>query len=344
MPITAHFIPSRAPLVLFSAVVVSILMVAGCVSPDSKPAGIAVPGDLRAIIVVGHRGAAGLAPENTLAAFTTALDMGVDGLEMDVLFSADGEVVVHHDFILNPATTRDRDGRWLAETDRRPVRELTLAELKTYDVGRLNPNSRYAYRYPDQHPEDNERIPTLKEVAGLLKSRKDTEAELWIEIKTNPEKPELTPAPETIVEAVAALVKEQDLLDRVRFLAFDWQVLVHSLEHHPQIPVVFLSYAGRNLDNLKAGRPGASEWLAGVDVDDFNGSVPRAIRSLGGRLWGPDFRSLTADQVREAHQLGIRVFPWTPDNAADMRRLLEMEVDGIITNRPDRLSRLLRNG
>jgi glycerophosphoryl diester phosphodiesterase len=294
------------------------------------------------MIVVAHRGAAGLAPENTLAAFAAALDMGVDGLEMDVLVSADGEVVVHHDFTLNPATTRDRNGRWLSESERRPIRGLTLAELRTYDVGRLNPSSRYARRYPDQHPEDGERIPTLREVARLLNSRKDTVTALWIEIKTTPEKPELTPAPEMVVEAVVELLKEEGLLDQARILAFDWRALVYSLKHHPQLPVVFLSYSGQSLDNLKVGRPGASEWLAGVDIDDFNGSVSRAIRCLGGRIWGPHFGSLTADQVREAHQLGIRVFPWTPDDVADMRRLLEMGVDGIITNRPDRLRPVLK--
>jgi glycerophosphoryl diester phosphodiesterase len=193
-----------------------------------------------------------------------------------------------------------------------------------------------------ERPVDGEQIPTLGEVLQLVKSRTDTGTALWIEIKTTPENPGLTPAPQTVVEAVVARVKEQGLLNRVRFLAFDWQVLVYSLEQHPRIPTVFLSYAGRNLDNLKAGRPGASEWLAGADIDDFNGSVPRAVRFLGGRIWGPHFKSLTADQVREAHRLGIRVFPWTPDEAADMRELLEMGVDGIITNRPDRLNLVLK--
>jgi len=342
MPIAAYFRPRPMTRLLPYAMAILVLLVAGCVSPGIETAGDGFPEDAGDIIVVGHRGAAGLAPENTRAAFGTALDLGVDGLEMDALLSADGQVVVHHDYTLNPATTRDRDRRWLSESDRRPIRELTLAELKTYDVGRLDPSSRYARRYPDQRPADGERIPTLEEVLQLVTSRTDTGTALWIEIKTTPENPELTPAPETVVEAVVGQVEEQGLLNRTRRPAFDWQVQDYSLDHHPRIPVVFLSYAGRNLDNLKAGRPGASEWLAGADIDDFNGSVPRAIRSLGGRIWGPHFKSLTAEQVREAHQLGIRVFPWTVDEAADMRRLIAMGVDGIITNRPDRLNLVLK--
>ena len=86
--------------------------------------------------VIGHRGAAGLAPENTLAAFRKALDLGVDALEMDVLITAAGEVVVHHDFALKPETTRTPDGKWIKDSSAPLIKDLTLAEIKTYDVGR----------------------------------------------------------------------------------------------------------------------------------------------------------------------------------------------------------------
>jgi glycerophosphoryl diester phosphodiesterase len=309
--------------------------VTGCRQVRKDPMTQTSTQEKKKMVFVGHRGAAGLAPENTLASFKKALEFGVDGLEMDVLISADGEVMVHHDFTLKPEITRTVHGQWLLEKDRKPIKDMTLSELKTYDVGRLKTSTIYARRYPDQKPADGERIPTFLEVIGLLKSRKDTLTSLWVEIKTSPEKPELTPEPGQVVEAVAAVLKSEGFLMRSRILSFDWRALVYCLKHHPEIPVIFLSYSSPTLDNVKSGRPGPSPWTAGIDVDDFMGSVPKAIHHLGGKLWGPQFRSLTADELAEAHGLGIQVFPWVVDDKDDMDILIRMGVDGIITNRPD---------
>jgi glycerophosphoryl diester phosphodiesterase len=90
------------------------------------------------VYMIGHRGAAGLAPENTLAAFARACAMGVDAVELDVLLTSDRRVVVHHDFRLKPEITRTADGEWLNHSARYAIKELRLAELKTFDVGRLN--------------------------------------------------------------------------------------------------------------------------------------------------------------------------------------------------------------
>ncbi len=287
------------------------------------------------MVLVGHRGAAGLAPENTLAAFRKAMEFRVDGLELDVFVSADGEVVVHHDFMLKPEITRTIDGHWLSDQDRKAIKDLTLDQLKSYDVGRLKTSTVYARRYPHQQPVDGERIPILREVIGLLKERNDTQTGLWVEIKTSPETPELTPGPDQVVEAVIAVLKSESVLNRSRILSFDWRPLLYCQKRYPEVPLVFLSYSGTNLDNIKPGHPGPSPWTAGIDVDDFGGSIPRAIHHLGGRNWGPHFRSLRADAVAEAHRLGIKVFPWTPDDKDDMDRLVRLGVNGIITNRPD---------
>src|SRR5688572_214117 len=102
-------------------------------------AGCAAPG----LDVQGHRGARGLAPENTLPAFEKALALGVTTLELDVGVTRDGVVVVGHDPTINPDIARGPDGQWLAA--RGPaIRELTFAELQRYDVGRLKPGSNYA--------------------------------------------------------------------------------------------------------------------------------------------------------------------------------------------------------
>ena len=81
--------------------------------------------------------------------------------------------------------------------------------------------------------------------------------------------------------------------------------------------------------------------MAGIDVDEFEGSIPRAVKAAGGRYWAPHYKYITADHLEEAHQLGLQVFVWTPDSRSDMQRLIKMGVDGIITNRPDILKGIL---
>ena len=107
--------------------------------------------------IQGHRGARGLAPENTLPAFARALSLGVTTLELDCAVTKDGVVVVSHDPALNPDITRGPDGKWL-ETTSPAIWSLTYAELQRYDVGRVNPASAYAKRWPEQRPVDGTRI------------------------------------------------------------------------------------------------------------------------------------------------------------------------------------------
>ena len=318
--------------ILFIPVV--LLMASSCFTAKKSSPPINVEQPSQKIDIIGHRGAAGLAPENTLSAFQRACEIGVDAVELDVLLTVDNKIAVHHDYSLKPEITRTPQGEWL----NRPgptIKELTLAQLKTYDVGRLNPGTRYSRRYPEQQPVDGERIPTLGEVISLLKSKCDPATHLWVEIKTNPEKPDLTPAPETVADALVTLLRLQNFTGRVRILSFDWRALVHIQKLEPEIPTVYLSLEGRSLNNIKAGRPGASPWMAGFDIDDFNGSIPQAVKAAAGRYWAPFYKHLTYDLLNEAHALGIQVFVWTPDKRSDMVRLIEMGVDGIITNRPD---------
>ena len=290
--------------------------------------------------VIGHRGAAGLFPENTLAAFAKALALGVDAIEMDVLLTAGGRLAVHHDPRLKPETTRGPDGRWLREKGPAIV-TLGLGELKTYDVGRLDPGTRYAGRYPDQRPADGEAIPTLDEVLALVAAEGDGRVQLYIEIKGSPLEPDLTASPEAVTDAVVRMVREAGVAGRTVLLAFDWRALVHARKTAPDIRTSFLSARFRRFDTVRAGHPGPSPWLGGFDVDDFDGSLPRAVHAAGGHVWSPHYRQATAAGVAEAHGLGLGVVVWTVDDSADMRRLIDMGVDGITTNRPDILMKAL---
>ena len=293
------------------------------------------------IYVIGHRGAAGLAPENTLAAFDKACEIGVNAVELDVLLTKDSQIVVHHDYALKPEVTRTPDGKWL-QGNGPAINTITLDDLKTYDVGRLKSGTRYAQRYPEQEPADGERIPTLDEVIELMKKNCSPATEMWVEIKTNPEKPALTPAPETVADAVVRVLRKQGFAGRARILSFDWRVLSHVQKTTPDIPSVYLSLIGVRLNNIKPGQSGASPWMAGLDIDDFSGSIPRAVRAAGGRYWASYYKDLSYRRMQEAHELGIQVFAWTPDSRSQMQLLIDKQVDGIITNRPDILKGLVQ--
>ncbi len=292
-------------------------------------------------IAVGHRGAAGLAPENTLAAFTRALELGVDAIELDVQLSADGKVVVHHDFFLNGNIARTSSGRWVNDREALPIKELTVSQLKSYDVGRLKPNTNYSKRYPNQMAADGQCIPTLSEVIGLLKGHPDKKTWLWIEIKTSPEESASANPPELLADAVLKILEKEGIVQRTRVLSFDWRPLVHLQKVAPAIPTIYLSRMGFRLNNIKPGQPGISPWTAGFDVDDYNGSIPRTVKAAGGACWSPYYKELTIDSLKEAHKLGLSVSVWTVDKKSDMVRLMEMGVDAITTNRPDILISVL---
>ncbi|MEW5908383.1 MAG: glycerophosphodiester phosphodiesterase family protein [Thermodesulfobacteriota bacterium] len=295
------------------------------------------------MLIIGHRGAAGLAPENTLSSFQKACDLGVDAVELDVLLSSDGEVVVYHDYTLKPEITRTPDGKWLDETVPRTVYKLTLSELKAFDIGRVNPLSPYSKHYPRQHPADGEQIPTLREVIQLICNQPYLKAELWIEIKTSPEKPDLTPSPEKVVEAVYRILDQEKALSKARLLSFDWRGLLYCRNRHPEIPLIFLSHNSVTLGTISSSRPALFSGRSGIDRYGVCGSIPQAIHHSGGTAWGPHFSSMTSQDIAEAHRLGIKVYVWSPDDPSDMECLLGMNVDGIITNRPDILKNILES-
>jgi glycerophosphoryl diester phosphodiesterase len=294
----------------------------------------------RSVEIIGHRGAAGLAPENTLPAFARACAEGVEGIELDVHLTADGVVVVHHDYALNPDIARDADGAWVADSARPVLRERTLAELRRYDVGRLRPGSDYARRYPAQEPHDGARIPTLDEVITLFLAECAPPTRLVVEIKTDPTRPFLSAVPEVLADSTVARLRARGVVARTQIIAFDWRPLRRVQTIAPEIPTSYLTVESRDFDSIERGVEGASPWMAGLDVDAYGGSVPRAVHAAGGRHWSPNMRNVTAELIAEAHALGVRVYPWTVNVEAEMQRLIELGVDGITTDRPDLLRRV----
>jgi glycerophosphoryl diester phosphodiesterase len=298
-------------------------------------AGVRRPLDLQ-----GHRGARGLAPENTLAAFARALSIGVTTLELDAGITRDGVVVVSHDPELNPDLTRGPDGAWLSGPGP-AIWTLDFDTLRRYDVGRLKPGSAYKARFPEQTPADGERIPSLKEVIALTRRAGNNEVRFNVETKIDPRRPDLTPAPEAFAEAVLRVVREEGVAARTTLQSFDWRTLAHARKIAPDVETVCLTVQQPWEDTVRGSGDGPSPFLAGWDPRRFDGSLPRLVKAFGAAAWSPHFKDVGPRDLEEAHRLGIKVIVWTVNDPAEMATLIDRDVDGIITDRPDLLRSLL---
>jgi glycerophosphoryl diester phosphodiesterase len=288
-----------------------------------------------ALDLQGHRGARGLLPENTLPSFARALSIGVTTLETDIAITRDGVLVISHDPSLNPDITRGPDGKFL--TGRGPlIVQTDWAELQRYDVGRINPASRYAQTFSAQQAVDGTRLPTLDELFALVRKSGNPEVRFSLETKVFPHAPEATLAPDPFARALINAVRQAGVAARTTIQSFDWRTLQVVQAQAPEIGTVYLSAQQRWLDNIGAGSTQASAWTAGIRHAD-HGSVPRMVRAAGGRIWSVYFGDLTPALLKEAKDLGLTVLAWTVNDTAQMARLIDMGVDGIITDRPDLL-------
>ncbi len=279
----------------------------------------------------GHRGARGLLPENTLPAFQKALELGVDTIECDMAITKDGVIVIHHDLQLNPDTTRGPDGQWLDKPGP-PISELTFDELQRYDVGRLKPGTEYAKGFPQQQAVDGTRIPKLSDLFDLVKQSGNTRVGFDCETKVSPLERAATLAPEAFARRAIAEIRAAGMQRRLMIQSFDWSTLQVVQREAPEIRTMYLT-SPRTLAPAADGTP--SPWLAGFAPTLHGGSVPRAVHAAGGRIWAPNQTFLTPALLAEARALGLVVIPWTVNEPSMMVKLIDMGVDGIISDRPD---------
>ena len=285
-----------------------------------------------------HRGGRGLYPENTLPAFAHALGLGVTTLELDCAITRDGVVVVSHDALLNPEITRGKDGAWLALLGP-AIWHLTYDELRRYDVGRIKPGTSYAARFPNQHAVDGARMPRLAEVFELARRAGNDSVRFNIETKTDPQHPERTAEPERFARKLIEVVRGASMERRVAIQSFDWRTLRVVQQEAPEISTVYLTAQQDFTDNILA-RHAESPWTAPLHVRHFGGSIPRMVKAAGGAVWSPYYAEATRENVAEAQRLGLMVIVWTVNSEADMRRMIDLGVDGIISDYPDRLRRV----
>jgi glycerophosphoryl diester phosphodiesterase len=296
-----------------------------------------IGGKAMAFDIEAHRGGRALLPENTLPAFAHALSIGVNTLELDVGITRDGAIVVSHERGLNPDLARDGSGRYI-EPPGPPFRQLTLAEVKTYDVGQIRPGSPYASQFSSQRPIAGTRIPTLQEVIALVRRSGNPAVRLNIETKIDPGHPEQTLDPEAFVARLLELLRAENFGDRVMIQSFDWRTLQLVQHQAPSIPTVYLTQQ-RGLGATVAPDK-ATAWTAGFNPADRGGSVPRTIKAAGGAIWSPYFGDVDGSAIADAHAAGIQVVVWTVNKETDIARLIDLGVDGIISDNPELLRRV----
>ena len=285
----------------------------------------------------GHRGARGLMPENTLPGFSKALAIGVNTLELDCVITRDDVVVVCHDRQLNPDLAR-RNLEWVVAPG--PViRSLSYEELCEYEVGRIKPDTAYAERFPAQAPLDRVKIPRLSEVFALVKSLGADDVRFSIETKLHPLRPEQSPAPQAFAEMLLKEIDAAGMIDRTSVQSFDWRTLSVMQQLAPQIPTVYLSAQQSGEDTIGTASKTGSPWTNRIRYAE-HGSVPRMVQAAGGKIWSPHQADLNAENIAEAHALGLGVVVWTVNDAAGIENMIDLGVDGIISDYPNRLRKV----
>jgi len=296
--------------------------------------------------VIGSQGLAGLFPENTLSGVNAALEVGVDGVELDFHLTKDGHLVAHHDYLLNPDLVRDAQGNWV-EAPGPALKSLTLAQLKTYDVGRVRPGSPIEESYPDRAAVDGEELPTLEQVADAVKKNTNSATEIWIEIKSSPfGSSATTSTPQDYIKTLSRVFIDRSLRQRCCVINFDWRLLQQVQQQWPGMPTGYLTIDPKWLQNYSEPATDSSPqpldhspMHSGFTQEKY-GSFPRAVKAAGGTYWSPFIGDLTPELVHEAHSLGIKVSTWSADGSKLMAKALALGVDSITNSRPDLLMAL----
>ncbi|WP_285698222.1 glycerophosphodiester phosphodiesterase family protein [Actinomadura sp. NBRC 104412] len=292
----------------------------------------------------------GLVVESTIPAFENALQLGVSTLELDVQITEDGQAVVTHDRRISnrtcldtaPATPNDPEFPYVGKY----IHTLTLKQIRTMDCG-----STPSAAHPGQRTVPGQKMALLSEVFALVHRYRAYGVKLNIETKVEAGAPHETAPREQFVQVTAREIRRARMLKQVTIQSFDWGALMRMRQVERRLPLVALT----NITFLQTGQPGKSPWLGGIDIDDFGGDPLKAIKSFGadafspvhgspenGKITDPGYRPyVTKAMVDRAHRMGLKVVPWTVDDEPTMEKLIDDGVDGIITDYPDRLRRVM---
>ena len=269
--------------------------------------------------IIGHRGFAGHYPQNTVPGFLEAVNEGVDGLELDVVISADNKVVVSHEpymsanYMLTPAGKRIPP----EEEKSHNLYKMKYEEIKAYEAG-LGADREYP-----QKANVHTFKPLLEDVflavENYIKLNDLQPVDYYIELKSDPEDYGIfQPVPAAFVDLVLEVVGENQLQERVVLQSFDPELLNYLHQKNPEIKISFLVYQ----DGLK-------EQLSRLNFTP--------------EIYSPNYRLIKNDDlVKSAKEKGMKIIPWTVNSVSHLKRMKSFGVDGIITDYPDKAISLLR--
>jgi glycerophosphoryl diester phosphodiesterase len=268
--------------------------------------------------IQGHRGSRGLMPENTIPAFKKAIDLGVHTLELDVIISKDKKVVVSHDPFFNPNCTTDPSGKFITKENKGNLYQITYEEIKKYDVG-LRGNK----DFPEQQKmavykpllED-----MIRESEKYAKAKGVKPLKYNIEIKSEEKEYDISqPKVAEFSDLVYQIIIKQLPPERVTLQSFDYNVL---------------KFWHQQIEQKKYKSIALSALIEPMD----NNEVQFNLVKLGFKpqIWSPYFVQATEIRVKELHELGIKVIPWTVNKREDMEKVKAVGCDGLITDYPDR--------
>lgn len=262
----------------------------------------------------GHRGCRGLMPENTIPAMLKAIDLGVNTLEMDIVFTADNVALVSHEPFFNHEITTKPDGKFIEEGDERTynIYKMSFAETQRYDVG-LKPNP----KFPQQQKMSIAK-PSLSALIDSVEAytSKNRLPKVYynIETKTLPSTDNVFhPAPAPFVDMLMKVILDKHIAKRVIIQSFDMRTLKYLHQKYPKIKTALL-----------------------VDGADRN-SFRKQLNDLGftPTIYSPEQILVTANLISSCHEKNIKIIPWTVDEKSKIEELKAMGVDGIISDYPN---------
>ena len=283
--------------------------------------------------IIGHRGARGLYPENSLLGFMNVLKSGIEIIELDIVFSKDGIPIITHDQDISPFFCRDSKGEFIK--DKKKISALNAEELYTYDIGRFNPETEYGKYFPEQIQLDGVFMSSLQELLNLVQLPEYQHANLLIERKSDPDI--LIKDRKKIISVLAKQIKDANLINRVIFHSFDW-ALLSQCKHH--VPGILTSYLTKTIhdDDIDIQ---VSNWNSSIEEVQNPSAIPEKIYEAGGSIWCPHFKEITKDSLLAAEKYNLLVFAWTVNEPADIDIMIDLGVDAIVTDYPPSVKKCL---
>lgn len=274
----------------------------------------------KTVSIEGHRGARGWVPENTIPSFKKALQLGADVLELDVVVTKDGKLVVSHEPWFSSKISTYGNGAPIPAGKEKEfnIYKMTYDQVRTFDVGSIgNPD------FPQQEKMRIEKpllSDVFREIAKFGKANKLTLPRYNIEIKSSPEGDNIFhPVPTVFAKMLFDQIVKSDMQSGVIVQSFDVRALQEMRKLSKSIPLSYL-------------------------VGDTE-SIETNIAQLGFQpeIYSPNFRLVTAEAVAYCHERGIKIVPRTVNEIADLENMKKLDLDGIITDYPDRAVKVFKN-